>query len=286
MNTKALSREQELEVCRLYQEGTSAYDLGRRFGCSYGPIYTCLKAWNIERRDRAACQRQYSFDEHFFDNVQEEAQAYWLGFLAADTFIALKRPTVVTNLAAVDREHLVCLNEALVSTVPLYDYQANGHPATRLTLHSAHLQATLARYGVGPGKVATRTWPSLPAALYRHYVRGYFDGDGTFRSSTGNRIKKDGSRSTNAALQIKSPRQMTAAIQTFLEAMLGLLGGSHAFEQQSNASWCLRYHGNARCLPVINLLYEGATAYLPRKRNLVLAHYRSLPQYRDQLKFG
>lgn len=280
-----LTDHQRSTVVRLYQEGQSAYKIAELFGCSEMPIYACLKTAGIERRDRSACQRKCSFNEHFFDTIETEAQAYWLGFLAADGYVCRPRRVLATNLAAKDREHLVKLSEAVETKLSLFDYVVSGHPMVRLTLISEQLLDSLEKLGVGPDKAASRAWPELSLPLYRHYVRGYFDGDGTFRSNESPWKKKYEACALQASVGFVSPQAITAAIKAFFEKELEI-AGSHFFEKRSKASWRLRYGGNPSCLAIVNLLYEGAVIFLPRKRDLVLAHYRALPKYASQLHFG
>lgn len=281
-----LTECQKEVVCRLYREGKSAYELAALFGCSEMPIYACLKMAGITRRDRSACQRKFSLNEGYFSSIETERQAYWLGFLAADGYACPQRNSVIVNLSSKDADHLESFRRDTECENPLYHYLANGHPTSRLALVSVNLLRDVEKFGIIPGKTTKLTWHFISWRLQPHYLRGYFDGDGMFRSQAGNRPRKDGVCPPNAAIKIVSTEAFAKAAHEYLKIELPEIGGHTVAAKNSKTAWKLQFHGNAQCLPIVNLLYEGATIYLPRKRQRVLDHYLALPKYRDQLRFG
>jgi hypothetical protein len=64
----------------------------------------------------------------------------------------------------------------------LTDYTTlTGHGGTKLSVASPQLTARLAKHGIFPNKTFTLEWPDhLDPELLRHFLRGYFDGDGSW----------------------------------------------------------------------------------------------------------
>ena len=62
--------------------------------------------------------RKYVIDHHFFDVINTEEKAYWLGFITADGCVVSKNRLTI-NLAVADVAHLEKLNVSLSSDYPI-----------------------------------------------------------------------------------------------------------------------------------------------------------------------
>ena len=137
-----------------------------------------MKEAGIEIRKNG---RKYIFNENYFEDINTEEQAYWLGFLAADGRI--NRRTLKINLNIRDKKHLekfaTTLNSNLiVKEIPGTSY-GEGTAMASLEINSIKMVADLAKYGVIPNKSLILKPPILPPELERHWIRGYLDGDGS-----------------------------------------------------------------------------------------------------------
>lgn len=215
-------------------------------------------------------QSRYRCDRAFFDDVSTELQAYWLGFIAADGYVS-DRGTVAVGLAMRDREHLVRLREALASEHPIYTHRQGpgsyqpGVAYPRLMIGSLQLAAGLARHGVGPRKSLTLNWPGLPAPLLRHYLRGYFDGDGTFSLGV-----HRGPRRSNMYFGLMGSIPFLEGCRAYLGAELGLGVVRLVRKRPGDAYAALTYCGRGNVRRLWHLMYDGATVWLPRKREKVV----------------
>jgi len=277
MKADRLSADQVAWVCAQYRDGYSTYDIGDQLGRSGENIRQYLKQANIERRDRSTCQRRYTLNENFFDVIETEQQAYWLGFLAADASVQPQRHGLFVNLNPKDADHLQELAKALGSDFPLYYYPSHNekYQSVRFTATSERLITALGRYGVTKCKTFTLQWPHLPQDLYPHFTRGYFDGDGCFVINSG-----------HINFKITGNESFIVSLQGYLISRCGLRLTKTPRPNSKSPVCYLSYHGNRQVIRIANLLYQNATIYLSRKRILVLKHYQSISSYKDKIQFG
>lgn len=123
---------------------------------------------------------KYNIDETKFEKIDTEEKAYWLGFIYADgnVYESGKYKTKVLNicLSHIDKEHLYKFCSFLKTKKPLYFRK-------KLNQYSIHIwnikiYNDLYKLGVIPNKTPTLRFPKINDNLKRHFIRGYFDGDG------------------------------------------------------------------------------------------------------------
>lgn len=214
--------------------------------------------------------RRYLFDQTFFDTIDTEAKAYFLGFLWADGnndgigAVSLK-------LSANDRGVLEQLRQAIGSQRPLYDVHnvrcTDKHGivhvcnnAVMLGLSSVEFSRKLADIGLTPRKTATLRMPTVvPSHLMRHFVRGLFDGDGsvTRRVGLGRTVPSYGVEmcAKNAAF--------VADLNEVLWTAIGIRMRVRPNGTIHKMYLCRR----SDQITFLAWLYNGATLYLPRKEH-------------------
>ena len=135
----------------------------------------------------------YCCDYHYFDEIDTEEKAYWLGFITADGWISKKEKT---NSAAVGIElqygdigHLRKFNKSLSGNYQISDrWRTCSLSSDKDTLHhfccirifSVKMYNSLEKLGLCNNKTYKIGIPNLSDDLYRHYIRGLFDADGCF----------------------------------------------------------------------------------------------------------
>jgi hypothetical protein len=75
---------QKEEICRRYLQGEGSYALAREFGVAGFTVSRLLNQRGIKRRFGSEAHRTHSANHSFFNTIDTEEKAYWLGFLAAD----------------------------------------------------------------------------------------------------------------------------------------------------------------------------------------------------------
>lgn len=180
MRRRDFTSEETEGMVALYESTHSLREVAAQFSCARRAVKRALRGAGVAVESKQGRKRQYQCDESFFDHIDTEDKAYWLGFLTADG--AIQRNRLQLCLSRRDREHLGKFLASLRSSHVIYDGVKHNkgvpHLASEVVICSDQLAAALARLGVWPNKVY-RTYPwEGPHELRHHYWRGVFDGDG------------------------------------------------------------------------------------------------------------
>ena len=146
---------------------------------------------------------KYYYNKDFFQNIDTEEKAYWLGFLYADGCInrlyrngKLVSMDLEIGLAKEDETHLSKFLNSIQSNVPIKSKTVSlnnrKYEAKRVTICCTKMCKDLCEKGCTPQKSLTLKFPDkscVDNALLRHFIRGYFDGDGCVSISKKNVIQ-------------------------------------------------------------------------------------------------
>lgn len=164
---------EKLLLEKLISDGKSKDDIVSITGVKKENLYYWLKKFGLSIPKES--NRKIFFDEYFFQNIDTEEKAYFFGFLSADGFIDKKGKTLTITLAEKDVHILEDLSKAIRFSGDIKDSKRN-----RKTIYfcSKTLVSSLKEKGITNNKTFTLEFPSLEKDMMRHYLRGYFDGDG------------------------------------------------------------------------------------------------------------
>lgn len=218
-----------------------------------------MKEAGIEIRKNG---RIYTFDENYFQDVNTEEKAYWLGFLAADG--GIYRRTIKINLNVRDKEHLIKFSKAIKSNLAIKELPGVGYGKgtiiASLEINSAKMVKDLAIYGVIPNKSLILKPPNLSEHLIRHWIRGYLDGDGSIIPKLAN---------GNAQLSFLGTKEILRWIEyNLIHENIHALYSRNKDSTKNN--YQLSFGGTLSIMNYVNYLYEDASVFLDRKYQKVL----------------
>lgn len=180
-------KDQEKILDLYLNQNMPVNDIARELNYKYSqPVVNLLKKLNVyepgRNKAKTGPKRTYTLNENFFDEINTEAKAYILGFIAADGYISTNKiKRVVIELHEKDKEILEQINFNLESNSPIKKITRKGnYKHVKLSINSAYLVNSLCKYGLTSDKSLNmkNIIQFIPYELQHHFLRGYFDGDG------------------------------------------------------------------------------------------------------------
>lgn len=148
--------------------------------------YTAI--YKTHPKTKVVQKHQKALNENIFETIDTYDKAYWLGFLYADGSVSEKINRIELSLKEEDYNHLLKYKAFIGSdhviskrTKMIGDKTYIGY---RLSFNSAKMKQDLIKHGCIPNKTKIVTFPKLRHSLIRHFIRGYFDGDGCIRKGS------------------------------------------------------------------------------------------------------
>ncbi len=266
-----LSTEVLQTIESLYRSGISGAKIATRLGLDRTMTYRALRQMKTTIRDQSHSRQEHAIDERFFDDIDSETKAYWLGFIAADGNV--HKNCFQIDLMASDRKHLEKLKRDLRSSHPITDRAVTRHGRvnlqSRFALSNKALVAGLAKHHIYEKKSETvMAWNGNPF-LTRHYWRGVIDGDGSLF-----RLGEYSDGTPRWSLSLAGSRHMCDAFLVWCNS----ISPSKASVHPGNGRvWSvgIRSRLSVRC--IVAALYSDSVVHLDRKNELA-AQIMSPPQ--------
>lgn len=242
--------------------------------------------------------RKYSINENYFENIDTEEKAYWLGFIWADGSITktAKRcsgPNRFTLAQKIEEiQHLTTFAKTIASDVKIHIREPMpGKKIASLDINSRPFCMNLEKLGYGTKAVRIHI-PNMQKNLRRHFIRGYFDGDGCL-SLYEQYVKKwtiqkqEFSITDNPVLQyvnkwviqrqefsITGNPVLISEIQEILNQETSVAKEVKPKSYKRTAAVVsLRYGKKADIDTLFNYLYNDATIYLESKHEKFIEYY-------------
>ena len=184
MKKKDVEKQLDFIKDKYYNDKLSMQKIGELIGCSANTIHRVMKENGLKARTDREQALKYYCNENYFDVINTEEKAYWLGFMYADGFIQNKRKhqnyKVGLSLSECDKSHLEKLKKCLDSNIEIKTYipktEFNSKPYCRLLITSNILAEGLIKHGCLTNKTEILTFPTnISEELLKHFIRGYID---------------------------------------------------------------------------------------------------------------
>jgi hypothetical protein len=274
MASKIILSEQELQnIINLYSSGLSFAKVAKLTTYSSGFIKDTLKRANIKTRSLDLAKREFHpLDEDFFEVIDTEAKAYFLGLLFADGNISSSSNRISIKLQRKDRAILELFSQIIFGFIKIDDREDRGFENSTFAVSSKKMKQDLINLGCTINKSLTLQFPiQISDILLHHFMRGYFDGDGC--------LTKDGN---DHRFGIVSTEQFCRIYGAILATKTGsvcyLTKDKKMVEHGNSISTILGTGGNLKIDAIMFFLYQDATIYLGRKYK----KYLELRQYLNE----
>ena len=173
-------RERNLELVDKYLSGSTISALVNEYNLHRSTLQKILLRYNVKLHKNKSL---INCDKKFFNSYTKES-CYWAGFILADGNLRVNRNSLQIKLGKIDKEHLYnflkiinCDNFSLIKEYEKY---------VSLTISLDDFKNDLIEnFGVTPRKTYTcKLSDKIPKEMLPHFIRGYFDGDGSITKTT------------------------------------------------------------------------------------------------------
>ena len=249
-----------------YNKNHSIPTLANQFKISPQAIRDALRRQGVKILSLSELHKlDYPRNSSYFHVIDTPEKAYWLGMLYADgTLDGKKRITL--GLKSSDEEHVQNFLNAIgaVNHKIVHATKIDGDKTFTMsvgTIRDEEMENDLIDKGCFANKTFTIKFPydKMPEELYSHFIRGYFDGDGSLYYTQSGRAKRPNWRIG-----------FTCGSYDFLIELRKLLGKDNVAIENRGTFGSLQIAGNKQLVGILEYIYKDSTetTCLKRKRQI------------------
>jgi hypothetical protein len=242
-------------IIDLYNTGLSCQKIANQLNVSESFINKKLRELNITKRSNSNYRRR-AWNENFFTKIDNEEKAYWLGFLYADGCVHDKpNGQKLITLVVKDKEVVEKFIKALNGNFEVKQYK----DVYGVYLTSKIMFNDLCKLGCVPRKSLILKFPMINSKHISHFIRGYFDGDGSvFTYKRKGKIKN----SESIGVGICGTEELLNTLVQYAP-----INVPKKDKRKLGNIWYSSTSGPNKALAFYNYLYNDATIWLDRKKN-------------------
>lgn len=266
------------------ETGISLTKMSEKYEISRSILTNRFKKLGVEIVNR---QNEVKFDESVFDLIDSEEKAYWLGFIYADGYIDANKFIFEISLKGSDKEHLEKFNKFMKHKDKNHVKISNSKcgdkcfERCRWYVSNKHLWNILNSYGCTPNKSLTLEFPNFLIFKYdhliRHFIRGYFDGDGSIWDGKRKKMMVKNERKPDEYREriVHNVKFNFTGSDTFIPELQNYLVNRYGFTKtklnyskakDSHKHCTMEYSGRKNVHKLYELMYSSATIYGERKK--------------------
>ena len=256
-----VSEEVRRSIIQDYLTNVSLRQLEVKYNVSRTSISKYLENLKI-KETKGNHYRKYFHNESFFEEIDCENKAYWLGFMFADGYIINKedkygQDAFGITLAEDSLDILEKFKKDIGASNPInWDNSKKGQRQCKINLTSQKTVNDLINKGCLKQKSLILKPPiGVPKELIPHFIRGFFDGDGSLIKYEKNQT------STVYQVNITSTYEMIKWIQDVFQM------GQIFPEKRREKTWYYTLGGNRQVIKFYHILYDEATIWMDKKYN-------------------
>lgn len=214
-----------------------------------------FKFYNIPKKTHSDSCLRYKFNKDYFEVIDNEHKAYWLGWMYSDGCVHSNESII--ELTSKDLHILEMFVKDMDSDKHIIPHRNKEEKCLYYSVKFVHkkLKQDLIKLGCVPAKSLILTFPTeeqVPKNLIHHFIRGYFDGDG----SVGNYL-------------INSNRVLNGVFlgtKDFMEGVQSNVESPSNISKQGNI-FRLNYK-NKNTLSLYEYMYKNSSIWLERKKTI------------------
>lgn len=230
-------------------------------------VLNYLDRYNIPKKSSGA-QIKYVANDSFFDKWSTDL-AYCLGFIASDGHVWKKRPYITIGIHKKD----IAILEYIKDKISPESKIRISKNKCQICIFSKHIHKKLIKLGIDHEKTFNLKLPNIPKKYISHFIRGFFDGDGSIWKTN----FYPGGKDYYYANIISASKPILEDIHEYL--------GFGNVNIVKNKYYELKFC-QTDCIKFFNTIYKDAPFKLERKYNKFLqidSHYKLWTKAEDDV---
>ena len=274
MPRKVITEELKQEIIKYYlSQPMTMKQVEDKYELSHPTITKILK--DVPKYTKAKLNNP-NMKEHFFQEINEEAKAYFLGLLISDGNVFKdntgRQASISITLDLKDEYMLKKFKEVLQANTSVgHDGRGCGQIAVRSNI----MAEDLAKYGVVPRKSYNTYLPLISKEMMPHLIRGIFDGDGSIMAKPN--PSNDGHNRFLHSISFCGTHQLMEDISNYILENLGIKTAIYDYKDRNLSELKIQNIDNIAKFGY--WIYRNSTIFLNRKKDIFndfLKHYNNI----------
>lgn len=256
-----LTEKDKRLIIKEYYNNKSYKDISNKYIFSMRSIPRVL----IESGINTKLKNRYTLDSNYFQNINNQDKAYWLGFLHADGFVGTEKYNNIV-LSSTDNEHIIKFAKAIKYTEKYRESIGGYNNSSKqfvINFSDKKMSDDLRKLGIyADRKIKNYEIPNINKNFIPHFIRGYFDGDGSVYSYSSNNYYKDNAYSyLRRSITIIGPESFLKHIADYMPYKYRLKDSKTEYLKY------MEFYIVSEFDEIYNYFYKDANTYLLRKYN-------------------
>lgn len=240
----------EKKIINLYKENWSASKIAKLFNVDVNTITKRLRDNDIEVKKK---YRKYLINEDYFESINTEEKAYWIGFLMADGY----NSGIYIRIDIQDEGHLEKLRDEIYvnNDMPVRNKKnkINNKNIYYLTIQNSKILKDVEKMGIVNKKSMITEYPNIEEKYDKYFIRGLFDGDGSLSYSLDGNYRRYTYAIVGSKRLLESVKNRLSKIEINIKI------------RKTKSIYELYIRGNRQILKALNWMYDGSNIKLDRK---------------------
>lgn len=276
-----ISQEQIDKVIEIAKNGFIMKEIEDTLSLDRNTVRNIICEYNLslETRKVPRDEKNKDFDDSYFENIDTENKAYFLGLIYADGNVRERNGKYYLNLELKREDKYIIekLASELKCNNSIYDRDRDTNfgksvMSSFITCNSKQIFDDLARFNIIPDKShQTKSFKNvekyIPENLIKHFLRGVIDGDGT--------ISKRYTTTQNTIAVYQNEIEFCYDFDKLLKTSIKNENlKENIIMNKWNGVYSLRYRRINDIKEICDFLYNGANIYLERKYALAKLYFQ------------
>lgn len=272
--SKIIAKALKQEIIKYYlSQPMTLKQVEDKYKLSYPTITKILKT--VPKYTKAKLNNP-RLKEHFFQRINNEETAYFLGLIISDRNVFKdntgRQKSISITLDLKDKYMLENFKRVLQTNTSI---SHDGRGCGQIAIRSNIMANELSKYGVIPRKSYQTYLPKINDNVMCHLVRGIFDGDGSILAKPS--PKKDGHNRFLHCIGFCGTHTLMKDIASYIVKHLNLQQKPSIYDYKDRSLSELKIQNINDIKKLGDWMYNNSTIYLTRKRNTYnnfLEHYK------------